>query len=157
MRTVLAIIMLSTLTANALAAEVTLDGKALDAALLAVVDGDSVTVDGREWRLMGYDTPEIERAKCEGERRVGVLAKRRLEQLVGGAQRIALVNSGERDRHKRPLGRMAVDGRDVGDILVEELYARPYNGGPRRGWCSRDSRDDLIPGPQPARKLGPPD
>lgn len=42
---------------------------------VAVLDGDSLLVDGVEWRLIGYDAPEIERATCEGERRTGILAR----------------------------------------------------------------------------------
>ena len=28
------------------------------------------------------------------------------------------------------------DGRDVGDILIKEQLARPYNGGKRHSWCN---------------------
>ena len=133
----------------AAAGEVLVDGQPAE---LEVVDGDSVRVGGQEWRVIGYDTAEIERAACEGERRLGLIARRRLGQLIGGAQRVALTGSGERDRHRRPLGRLLIDGRDAGDIMVAEDLARPYNGGRKKGWCSRDSRDDLVPGPQPARR-----
>ena len=27
------------------------------------------------------------------------------------------------------------DGKNIGDIMVREKIARPYNGGRRRGWC----------------------
>lgn len=128
----------------------TIDGRAV-----GVVDGDSVAVDGAEWRLMGFDAPEIERARCESERRLALLAKTRLETLLRDAVArqlpVALTDSGQRDRYKRPLGTLEIGGRNVRDILVEELLARPYNGGPRKGWCTRDSRDDLIPGPLPSR------
>ena len=121
---------------------------------IEVVDGDSIAVDGVEWRLIGFDTPEIGRAQCEGERRTGLLAKRRLRQMLDEARAagtaITVEDSGERDRYKRPLGTLRIAGRDVGEQLVAELYARPYNGGRKKGWCSRDSRDDLIPGPRPA-------
>ena len=38
------------------------------------------------------------------------------------------------DVYGRKLRNLAVDGRDVGDVLVSEGLARPYGGG-RRGWC----------------------
>lgn len=122
--------------------------------LIEAVDGDSILVDGVEWRLMGFDTPEIERSRCEGERRVGLLAKRRLAELIASKQAMALTFSGQRDRYKRPLGHLEVGGVNVRETLIAEGYARPYNGGPRKGWCSRDSRDDLVPGPKPARETG---
>lgn len=124
----------------------------LDPAAITVVDGDSILLDGQEWRLVGFDTPETTRATCEGERRAGIFAQRRLAELLGAGRPIVLHPTGGRDRHKRPLGRLEVGGEDVGAILVAEGYARPYNGGRRKGWCSRDSRDDLVPGPMPVGK-----
>jgi endonuclease YncB( thermonuclease family) len=126
----------------------TIDGRSI-----AVLDGDSLMVDGVEWRLMGYDAPEIDRAVCEGERRTGIHAREHLARLLSDAARaaapLALTDSGERDRYRRPLARLVIAGRDVADLMVESLHGRPYNGGRRKGWCSRDSRDDLIPGPPP--------
>ena len=57
---------------------------------VVVVDGDSVTLDGQEWRLRGYDTPEIDKAQCEGKRRLALAAKRRLEELVVAAGEIRI-------------------------------------------------------------------
>jgi micrococcal nuclease len=128
----------------------------IDGRAVGVVDGDSIAVDGQEWRLVGFDAPETERAKCEAERRLGLLAKRRLEQILRGSGPFALVDSGHRDRHKRPLGSLMVAGIDVASTLVSEDLARPYAGGIKRGWCTRDSRDDLIPGPRPSREMSRP-
>lgn len=47
---------------------------------------------------------------------------------------------------------MRIDGADVGQMLIQELLARPYLGGRKRGWCSRDSRDDLVPGVPPVKR-----
>lgn len=124
----------------------------LEPAAITVVDGDSVLLDGQEWRLTGFDTPETARATCEGERRAGLFAQRRLAELLGAGKPIVMHPTGTKDRYKRPLGRLEVGAEDVGAILVAEGYARPYNGGRRKGWCSRDSRDDLIPGPMPVGK-----
>ena len=118
---------------------------------VGVVDGDSITLDGREWRIRGFDAAEIDRAACEGERRLGLLAKRRLEALIASAREIRIEGGQEADRYRRPLGDVLIDGRQVRDIMVGEDLGRPYNGGRKKGWCSRDSRDDLIPGPAPAR------
>jgi endonuclease YncB( thermonuclease family) len=122
---------------------------------VTVVDGDSIAVDGAEWRIRGYDAAEIGKAVCEGERRLGLLAKRRLDAAVRSADAapITIIDSGERDKYHRPLGDVLIAGASVREMMVSEGYGRPYNGGRKRGWCSRDSRDDLIPGPLPARNV----
>ena len=112
---------------------------------IGIVDGDTVTIDGESWRLMGYDTPEGEHAWCEAERRLSAKATARLGEIIAAAGRIEAVTDGARDRYKRVLGRLLVDGRDVAEIMIGEDWARPYAGGRKKGWCSRDSRDDLVP------------
>ena len=124
----------------------------VDKAAITVVDGDSISVSGQEWRLRGFDAAEIGRAQCEAERRLGLLTQRRLEQLLAAASKVELEGGTEHDRYRRPLGDLVLDGRNVREVLLAEGWVRPYNGGPRKGWCSRDSRDDLVPGPPPVPK-----
>ena len=139
MRTLgIALLAVSAAVAPALAEPVTADR-------IGIVDGDTVTIDGESWRLLGYDTPEGEHAWCEAERRLSAKATARLGEIVAGAQRIEAVTDGARDRYKRVLGWLLVDGRDVAEIMIGEDWARPYAGGRKKGWCSRDSRDDLVP------------
>jgi len=115
---------------------------------LEIVDGDTVRVDGAEWRLRGFDTPEHSpRAKCDAERRLAEIAKRRLQQIVDGCSTLATVASGTKDRYGRELGDLIVDGRNVREPLLEECLARPYNGGKRNGWCSDESLSE-----QPCKK-----
>jgi len=52
-------------------------------AALIVIDGDTIRSDEERIRLEGIDAAEIGHAKCEAERRLGALAKHRLEQLLG--------------------------------------------------------------------------
>ena len=120
---------------------------------VSVVDGDSVTLDGVEWRLKGFDAAEINTARCEAERRLGLITKRRLTELLTTAKVIDMTTDGATDRYRRPLGDLTVDGSNVRDILLSEGLVRPYNGGYRKGWCSRDSRDDLVPGPPAMPKV----
>lgn len=105
-----------------------IDGKAI-----TVVDGDSLGVDGVEWRLIGFDAPETARAVCEAERRLGLIAKSRLETMIRDAvaagQPVDLAASGERDRYRRPLAHLRIDGADVGQMLIQELLARPTSAG----------------------------
>lgn len=117
----------------------------IDRERVAVIDGDSITIDGREWRLLGFDAPEFADAKCEGEHRAGLFAKRRLAELIRTAQRLEAKFSGALDRNKRALGDLLIDGRNVREIMIGEGYARPYTGGWNKGWCTPTSRHDLLP------------
>ena len=123
----------------------------VEKARITVVDGDSVSLDGVEWRLKGFDTPEINSSRCEAERRLALLAKARLEAMIAAARVVDLSGNGEKDRHKRPLGDLLLDGVNVRETMIAELFARPYNGGRRKGWCSFDSREDLVPGLPPSK------
>ncbi len=50
---------------------------------IAVVDGDTVSIYGLKYRLVGYDTPESgPLAKCAAERELAVRATRRLREIV---------------------------------------------------------------------------
>jgi micrococcal nuclease len=102
---------------------------------IVVVDGDTIRFNGTSHRLIGFDTPETGyHARCEAEHRLGIAATHRLEELIRSGHAI-LQTSGRRDRYGRSLSRLYVDGRDVGDILIDEGFARPYDGGKRKSWC----------------------
>ena len=49
-------------------------------ASVIAVDGDTIDVDGKRWRLQGFDTPETFYARCTSERLLGQKAKQRLQQ-----------------------------------------------------------------------------
>ncbi len=107
------------------------------AAGIVVVDGDTIKVRGETWRLRGFDAPEVRRAKCDRERRLGVTASAALRFLIARAGRIETRRTHKRDQYGRVLGDLYVDGRSVGDVLREGGLAKPYNGrGKRPNWCS---------------------
>lgn len=62
-------------------------------------------------------------------------AKNRLKELLPVGTRVDLRNI----KDDKYLGRIDADvfsdGKNIGDIMVREKIARPYNGGRRRGWC----------------------
>lgn len=109
---------------------------ALALAVIVVVDGDTIKVDGVSWRLKGFDTPETYFAKCQSEYQAGILAKQELEALIRHGKKVETVTDGREDRYHRVLGRLMIDGRDVAEIMIERGLARRYNGRTKRlGWC----------------------
>jgi endonuclease YncB( thermonuclease family) len=111
------------------------------AAALIVIDGDTIRSDEERIRLEGIDAAEIGHAKCEAERRLGALAKHRLEQLLssGSVDIRRNAHPDPPDRYGRTLARVLVNGEDVACVLIKEGYARPWTGH-REDWCT--SLDD---------------
>ncbi|WP_092732128.1 thermonuclease family protein [Agrobacterium fabrum] len=115
-------------------------------ASLIVIDGDTIKCDGQNMRLLGggvpfksgVDAPEMgSRAKCEFERGLALKAKGRLKELLlAGVPRIE--DSGARDRtqSRRPLVNVYLpDGREVGQVLISEGFAKPWHPKRRIDWC----------------------
>lgn len=106
-----------------------------------IVDGDTVDRMGLRYRLVGYDAPEIRRAKCDRERNQALAAKARLAELVASAQRVELIRtSWKLDPWGRALARLEIDGQDVSAIAQREGWGVSYSGrGARRDWCAYSS------------------
>jgi endonuclease YncB( thermonuclease family) len=110
-----------------------------------LIDGDTGRDNGRKWRLIAIDTPELSEPACENERRVAVAARNRLLALLAEGYRLR--PSGRSDPHGRILVDIDLpDGRDVSRILLDEGLAQKW---PNRGniWCDRYTQ-------VPARKRG---
>lgn len=101
---------------------------------LIVVDGDTVKLDGVRLRLVGIDAPEAgARAHCPFEAAAADRATARMAQIVDAGVKIEW--TWEVDTWGRPLVRLRLpDGRDAGDVLVDEGLARVWTGRPE-GWC----------------------
>jgi len=97
-----------------------------------IVDGDTFWLAGEKIRIENIDTPEISEPKCPAERAAGERAKVRLQQLLSDGE-IAIQRTGV-DRYKRTLAVVRVNGRDVGEVLIREGFARRWDGA-RRPWC----------------------
>lgn len=113
-----------------------------DAGHVSVTDGDSVRIDGVAHRIANIDAPELRHAQCDAERRLAVVAKRRLTELLASGKVEVTVGDPQTgrtfDRFNRILATITVDGRDVGRTLVAEELARPWEGR-RRSWCTPES------------------
>jgi endonuclease YncB( thermonuclease family) len=106
------------------------------AAATRAIDGDTIEISGETIRLLNIDTPEIRHAQCDAERRLGLVAKQRMQALLdAGALTIRRGDAGRMtDKYGRTLAVVAVDGEDIGTILIAEGLARPWTGR-RRPWC----------------------
>ncbi|MEO3997158.1 thermonuclease family protein [Mesorhizobium sp. CAU 1732] len=105
---------------------------------IQTIDGDTIEIDSERIRIANIDAPEIRHAKCDAERRLGLVAKRRVIGLMDSGEVVVLRGDPDtgriKDRYGRTLATISVGGRDVGAVLVEEGLARPW-GGRREPWC----------------------
>ena len=99
-------------------------GAASDCRVLAVNDGDTVTLSCQEAglrrvrvRVWGIDAPEI------GQRPWGELAQQRLRELASDRVTLQPV---DKDDYGRLVGRLHRGNEDLGLTLVREGYARVY-------------------------------
>jgi endonuclease YncB( thermonuclease family) len=99
-----------------------------------VVDGDTLWIAGRKVRLTGIDAPETHEPRCPREAALGKAATLRLHQLVNSGTLRITFGKRDQDANGRLLRNLAVNGRDIGHLLVEAGLARRY-GGAKRSWC----------------------
>jgi endonuclease YncB( thermonuclease family) len=102
-----------------------------------VVDGDTIVANasGERIRIANIDAAETGKgARCEAERRHGEQASNSARRLIARAREVRTIPTGELDRYGRTLARVRVDGRDLGQILIDQGLARAWNGR-REPWC----------------------
>jgi micrococcal nuclease len=119
----------------------------------SVTDGDTIRLNGarKGTRLVGFNTPETFRPRCDAGLELGNAATDRLKDLVQNSASIELeiidcsCKPGTLDTEKCNFGRscayLRVDGRDVGDTLISEGLAASFSCGKTRcptlptPWC----------------------
>jgi micrococcal nuclease len=99
-----------------------------------VVDGDTIWLEGENIRILDIDAPETYKPRCRAEKELGEASTRRLHELLNNGAVSVKGGARDEDRYGRKLRVVMVDGRPVGDTLVEEGLARWYGTG-RRSWC----------------------
>ncbi len=115
----------------------------VEAAVLRVLDGDTLEVRARIWlgqevqvlvRLAGIDAPEL-KGDCPGEMELAIAARRELARAVTGGP-VSLSHIRYDKYGGRVVARVATaGGKDAGEALVAAGLARVYAYGPRRSWC----------------------
>jgi micrococcal nuclease len=99
-----------------------------------VVDGDTIWYGGVKIRLADIDTPEVFSPKCASEAALGRQATERLLALINAGPFEVVPGSRDEDRYGRKLRTIERNGRSLGDVLIAEGLARPWDGA-RRSWC----------------------
>lgn len=128
--------------------------------MISVYDGDTIRT---RWnrlpeeirdvsiRVRGVDTPEMAaksyyesnsgrlgRAKCDAEAKKAFEAKAALIELIGDKRHIKISNVGWGSYPKRFVANIKVNGRDVGEYMIEKGYA-VYDDGKtskdNKDWC----------------------
>jgi endonuclease YncB( thermonuclease family) len=123
------------------------------AAEFTITDGDTVKIRGARTgtRLVGFNTPETFRPRCDAGLALGERATARLEELVRSADLVELrlvpcacrpgTEGTDACNFGRSCGILTVEGRDVGDILISEGLAARFQCGRTscpptpRPWC----------------------
>ena len=85
-------------------------------------------------RLRNIDTPECRTRDLE-EKKYGLLAKRKLIELVNGAKTLTVKCESKREKFGRVLGELWADECNVNQFMCDNHLAVPYTG---------QSRDDVA-------------
>ncbi|AXO68563.1 thermonuclease family protein [Agrobacterium tumefaciens] len=99
-----------------------------------VVDGDTFWFEGKKIRIADIDTPELSPPRCEAERIKGEAAKSRLLTLLNAGKFSLSAGFRDEDKYGRKLRTVSRAGNSLGDVLIKEGLARPWDGA-RHGWC----------------------
>ena len=100
----------------------------LAAALIVMIDGDTIDIAGERIRIINIDTPETFRPRCENELVLGLKAKQRLRELLDSGP-ITIVRE-NKDYWGRTLAYVLAGEQDVGEQLIKEGHALPWRKGP---------------------------
>lgn len=105
---------------------------------IAVIDADTLRVDGDPVRIIGLDAPESgARAKCDAERMLAAVATAEAERIVA-SETVRIAPSGDIDVYGRTLAVVTIgaDAMDWGDHMIARGLAVAWEG-KRHAWCRR--------------------
>lgn len=105
---------------------------------LRAIDGDTLALGEHRIRIADIDAPEPN-GSCPAERALARVATARLAALLDAGPIELHRADRDADRYGRKLRIVSRDGRNLGETLVAEGLARPWNGR-RARWCFPVSR-----------------
>lgn len=107
---------------------------------LSAYDGDTVTVNGDHYRIVGYDAPEMH-GRCPEEKRKAIEARNELLMLLREPSAQLVEQQCVGWNFGRKCARILVDGTDIAGHMVSIGLAHAYKcigKCPRRlSWCSK--------------------
>lgn len=115
----------------------------LQATVVRVYDGDTITVDIPGWpelvgdnisiRVDGVDTPEI-RGKTEREKALAIIARDEVRKVIPNGSTVCLTDCKRGKYFRLICGVETIDGIDLTRYLINGGYGIPYHGGKRKDW-----------------------
>jgi len=122
-------------------------GVTYDATILAVKDGDTITISAPflpaplkpelAVRIYGVDTPEKGfRAQCPSEEQRGQAASAFTKNLVNKSVKRQVILYGWDKFGGRVLGDIILDGQSLRAQLIANGFAREYFGEAKQSWCN---------------------
>lgn len=113
-----------------------------------VTSADVIQSGGRTYRIYDVDAPQLG-ASCRRERERAEETASFVRNLVANARRIEIVpgydprgrQSWPRDHVGRRLANILIDGRDLGEVLMQQGRAVPWNNSQTFNWCARRDPD----------------
>ena len=117
---------------------------AMAASSVEVTGADTLRYNGRIYRLYDIDAPQAGAlARCRIERTRAEETAAIVRDLVARAERVEIIpgydprgrRSWPSDRHDQRLATIKIDGRDLGDLLIAEGRAAPWNNRENHNWC----------------------
>lgn len=106
-----------------------------------VVDGDTIRIGYKNYRLKGLDTPE-KRSKCQEEKRLAIQASNMTLNELNNAKEIQMIVNIDKltktvisDKYGRPMLQLNIDGNDLSKKLIDKGLAKEYQGKTKEKWC----------------------
>ena len=109
-------------------------------AQMKAIDGDTIRSKNETIRLIGFDTPEKHHVRCLREARIAKRATVYLQSLLEDKTKQKDIERIGKDKYKRTLAYLFIDGTDIADIMTEMgfavVYECPKGRCPKRiDWC----------------------
>lgn len=114
--------------------------------IVKVVDGDTIEIRNYCFpkelklsvRVLGVDTPEkSSRAKCDKEAALAEKATKFTKEFVGKNKTANFTNIKWDKYGGRILADVEIKGRVLKDELINNGFARKYDGGKKQSWCGK--------------------